>query len=152
MMKQEILHFVADPKATLVGDLTRTETLMPDIADCIICTQTLNFIYDFKSALYGLFFLLKEGGYALITLSGISQISRYDMDRWGDYWRFTDRSAHRAFAEVFGSANVEVKYYGNVLSAVAFLEGISAGELNENELSYSDKDYQVIITVKVKKQ
>jgi hypothetical protein len=32
---------------------------------------------------------LKPGGVLLATVSGISQISRYDMYRWGDYWRFT---------------------------------------------------------------
>ena len=149
---QEILHFTSDnTKATIIGDLTREETLKPGIADCIICTQTLNFIYDFKSAISGIYYLLKENGKVLVTLSGISQISEYDMDRWGDYWRFTDKSAKLAFSEVFGQENVEVNHFGNVLAAVAFLEGISTEELNENELSYKDKNYQLIITIKAVK-
>lgn len=135
---QEILHFTeGNAKATI---------------DCIICTQTLNFIYNVDSAIKGIYYLLKENGCVLATISGISQISEYDMERWGDYWRFTDKSARMAFSNVFGINNVEVKYYGNVLSAVAFLEGISSEELNENELQYIDKNYQLIITIKAIKR
>ncbi len=150
--KQEILHFTADnSNATIVGDLTKKETLPHNLIDCFICTQTLNFIYDFKSAIEGIHYLLNKGGYALITLSGISQISRYDMDRWGDFWRFTPKSAKNIFSEIFGEENVEVKSYGNVLAAISLLQGISVEELKEEELMFYDKDYPVTITVKVKK-
>ena len=150
---QEILHFTPDnPQATIIGDLTKFDTLKPDVADCIICTQTLNFIYDFKSAISGIYYLLRKNGCALVTVSGISQISRYDMDRWGDYWRFTEKSVNLAFTEVFGRENVEVEYFGNVLTSVAFLEGISSEELREDELLYPDKNYQLILTVKAIKK
>ena len=52
----------------------------------------------------------------------------------GDYWRFTDMSIKKAFEEVFGIGNVEVFSYGNVLTAVALLEGISAEELTRDEI------------------
>lgn len=150
--KMEILHFTDDnPKASLVGDLTDIKTLVPDLADCFICTQTLNFIYDFKAAVKGIHYLMKENGHALVTLSGISQISRYDMDRWGDFWRFTDKSAKQIFSDVFGEENVNVYSYGNVLSAVSFLQGISAEELTSEELLYNDNNYQLTITVLAKK-
>ncbi len=96
--------------------------------------------------------MLKPGGIALITVGGLSQISRYDYNRWGDYWRFTDLSIKKAFEEVFGEGNVEVETYGNVLSAIAFLHGISAEELTEDELFYKDEDYQVIICIKAVKR
>ncbi len=153
IVKQNILHYTStNPKATIVGDLTNLKTLKPNVADCFICTQTLNFIYDVKLAVKGIHFLLGENGCALVTLSGISQISRYDMDRWGDYWRFTDKSVKQVFSEVFGKENIEVLYYGNVLASVALLEGISSEELTEKELLYTDKDYQVIVTVKAIKR
>jgi len=151
--RQEILHITSDnPRATIIGDLTNHQTLKKEVADCFICTQTLNFIYDVKSAVAGIHYMLKENGCALITVSGISQISRYDMDRWGDYWRFTDRSARTAFSEVFGTENIQLFIYGNVLSSVALLEGISAEELKEEELLFNDNDYQVIIAVKAIKK
>jgi hypothetical protein len=87
----------------------------------------------------------------MATVAGISQISRYDMDRWGDYWRFTSLSALRAFQEVFGEGKVKVESYGNVLSSIAFLEGISAEELSKEELDYKDDDYQMLICIIAKK-
>lgn len=139
-------------QATIIGDLSRPETLPECVIDCFICTQTFNFIYDFKSAIKGAHKLLKPGGTLLATCSGISQISRYDMDRWGDYWRFTTSSARLAFGEAFGGNNLEVKSYGNVLASVAFLEGMACEELNKEELDFKDDDYQMIISVKALKR
>ena len=144
-----VLHFSHDnPQASLVGDLTDVATLPKNKFDCFICTQTYNFIYDFKKAIQGSHYLLKEGGVLLATVGGISQISTYDMVRWGDYWRFTTLSALRSVEEVFGKGQVEVESYGNVLSAVAFLEGISCQELKKEELAYKDENYQLLITIK----
>ncbi|MFN8202224.1 MAG: hypothetical protein U0S48_06650 [Solirubrobacteraceae bacterium] len=42
----------------------------------------------------------------------ISQISRYDMDRWGGFWRFTGAGASRLFGAVFGAGAVEIAEYG----------------------------------------
>jgi putative methyltransferase len=151
--KFEILHYTNDNKnATIVGDLTNISTIPREKIDCFILTQTLNFIYDFKSAIAGLHHMLKQGGIGLVTVAGISQISRYDMDRWGDYWRFTDLSIKRAFEDVFGEGNAEVEIYGNILSSTAFLQGISAQELTRDELFYIDRDYQVTIAVKAFKR
>lgn len=148
----DVLHFDnSNKKATIIGDLTNINTLPKNRADCVICTQTLNFIYDVKKAIYGLKHLLKDDGVALITVAGISQISRYDMERWGDFWRFTTKSAHKIFSEVFSSENIEVCFYGNVLSCIAFLEGIAKEELTGEELDFKDENYQMLITIIVKK-
>ncbi len=153
IVKQEILHFTDEnSNATIVGDLTKKKTLKSDYIDCFICTQTLNFIYDFSSAVEGIYYMLKENGVALVTVSGISQISRYDMDRWGDFWRFTNKSIQKIFSEVFGDDNIEIFSYGNVLASVSFLEGVASEELNKKELLYNDPNYQVIISVKAVKR
>ena len=145
----DVLHVTEDnPKATIVADLTRADHVPSNTFDCIIFTQTLQFIYDVPAALRHLYRILKPGGVLLVTFPGISQISRYDMDRWGDYWRFTTLSAKRLFGEVFPPKNVEVQAYGNVLTAVAFLHGLAAEELKQEELDYHDPDYEVLITVR----
>ena len=52
--KFEILHLTPDnDKATIIGDLTDIKTLPENRIDCFICTQTLNFIYNFKDAIIG---------------------------------------------------------------------------------------------------
>jgi SAM-dependent methyltransferase len=128
--RSDVLHVQeGNPKATIVADLTCADSIPSDTFDCIIFTQTLQFIYDVRAAIRHLYRILKPGGVLLATFPGISQISRYDMDRWGDYWRFTTLSARRLFEEVFPPGNVTVRAYGNVLAAVAFLHGLSAEEL-----------------------
>lgn len=161
--KSEILHFNADnPNATIIGDLTQHANLPHNILDCFICTVTLNFIYDYKAAIKGIYLMLKEnainggGGYenpsvALVSVAGLVQVSQYDYERWGDYWRFTDMGIKRDFEEVFGVGNVEVITYGNVLSAIAELQGIAAEELSEKELFTHDKAYPVLICIVAKK-
>ena len=146
-----ILHTMKINDNVIVGDLTKIESLPKNMFDCFICTQTLNFIYDFHKAIEGSYYLLKNGGVMLATVSGISQISRYDMDKWGDFWRFTDLSIKIAFEKIFGKENIEVEYYGNVYSAKCFLDGIPAEKLTLDELFYKDQDYQITIVVKAVK-
>jgi SAM-dependent methyltransferase len=147
--RSDVLNVQPDlPATTICADLADPETLPEATFDCIICTQTLQFLYDLQSGVRGLRRMLKPEGVALCTVPGISQISRYDMDRWGDYWRFTTLSAQRLFDVEFGARNVEVETFGNVLAAVAFLEGISAEELSQRELESVDPDYQLAITVR----
>jgi SAM-dependent methyltransferase len=152
VMTSDVLHLdPEDPKATIVADLTCADTIPPDAFDAIVLTQTLQFVYDIRAALSTLHRILKPGGVLLVTLPGISQISRFDMDRWGDYWRFTDASASRLLGDVFGEESVCVEAYGNVLVACAFLHGLAADELTEDELDYEDPDYQVLICVRAVK-
>lgn len=151
--KFEILNATADnDQATIIGDLTDVSTLPENNIDCFICTQTLNFIYHFQDAIVGAHHLLKEGGVVLATVAGISQISSYDMSRWGDYWRFTTLSIQKSFEDVFGNGNVQVDFYGNVLSSTAFLHGICAEELLESELFFKDPNFQMILVIKAVKR
>lgn len=149
--RQEVLRYAEKTSSSMTGDLTDLNSLAPGVADCLICTQTLNFIFDVKAAVKGIHFLLKKGGTALVTVAGISQISRYDMERWGDFWRFTDKSLTQLFGEVFGFDQVQTNVYGNVLTSVALLEGLSANELSKDELAFCDENYQIIIAVKATK-
>ena len=89
--------------------------------------------------------ILAPGGVLLATVPGISQMSPYDRDRWGEYWRFTAQSLGRLLGDVFGSAQVEVEAYGNVLASTAFLQGLCAGDLSRDELDHRDQRYQMLI-------
>lgn len=148
----DVLHAIAgNSKATLIGDLQTGEGLPLSAFDCVILTQTLQFLYDIKASLRTLHRCLRQGGVALATGTCISQISRYDMDRWGDYWRFTSLTARRMFEEVFDASAVTIKSYGNVMAATAFIQGIAANELKTSELDVADQDYEVVITIKAVK-
>jgi SAM-dependent methyltransferase len=150
--KSDVLHVAAgNPKATIVADLTSANDIPSNTFDCMIFTQTLQFIYEVRDAIRTIYRILRPGGVLLATFSGISQISRYDMDRWGDYWRFTSRSARRLFEETFPATSVVVEPHGNVLAAIAFLHGLAREDLHREELDYRDPDYEVLITVRAVK-
>jgi len=148
----DVLHPTTDnPKATIVADLTRATEIPGDTFDCIVLTQVLPFIPDVAAAARTLQRILRPGGVVLATMPGISQIIRYDMDRWGDYWRFTSLSARRLFECAFPGGEIQVEAHGNVLAATAFLQGISSRELRPDELDFRDPDYEVLITVRAVK-
>ena len=150
--KSDVLHVTEDnARATIVADLTQADQIPSDVYDCIVLTQTLQFIYDVRKAVQTLYRILKPNGVLLVTCSGINRISRYDMDRWGEYWRLTTLSASRLFEEFFPPSNVTVQGYGNVLAAVAFLHGLAVSELSQQELDYCDPDYEILIGVRTVK-
>lgn len=150
--RSDVLHAVeGNPTATLVGDLSGPLAIPNGSFDAVILTQTLGHIYDVRSAVRTVFRILKPRGVVLASLSSIRQISRYDMDRWGDYWRFTSLSARRLFEEAFPAEAVTVQAHGNVLAAVGYLHGINAGEFHSSELIHHDPGYEVLITVRAEK-
>lgn len=136
---------------TIVADLARGDQIPSGAFDCIILTQTLHLIYDTSAALKTLSRILKPRGVLLATVPGISQISRGNIGNWVDYWRFTSASAQKSFSGVFPPQDLQVSTRGNVLSAIAFLEGLAAEELTCQELDYLDQDFEVIVCVRAVK-
>lgn len=128
-------------------DLTKKGTIREDYYDLFICTQTFNFIYDVKRAIQGSYDLLARGGTLLATVGGnISQISRYDMERWGDYWRFTYQSIDRLMKESFAT-DVRCYPFGNCMAANAFIQGLSVEDVDRDLLEILDSDYAIVIGI-----
>lgn len=150
--RRDVLH-VADaaPGTTIVADLADGCGIESDAFDCAIITQTLQCIYDVAAAARTIHRILRPGGTALVTVPGISKISRHDMDRWGYFWSFTTASARRLFEDAFPRGDVHVEAHGNVLAAAAFLYGIAAEELRTRELDHVDPDYELLITIRARK-
>jgi SAM-dependent methyltransferase len=137
-----------NPDATIIGDLVKIDSLPTGAMDCIICTQTLQFIFDVRQAVKSLHRMLRPGGVVLITVPGITQVARYDMDNWGEYWRFTTLCIRRLLAEEFGEDAVEVAAHGNVLTSAAMLYGVAVCDLRPEELARVDRDYEMLITAR----
>jgi len=132
--------------ATIVADLNAANNLPDDSFDCIILTQTLQLIFEVRSALKDLHRSLKPGGVLLVTVPGITKTQIKLEDTW--YWCFTATSMQRLLDELFGEGQTRVTKYGNLLTAVAFLEGLAASELSEDELAATDPEYQVIVAAR----
>jgi hypothetical protein len=136
-----------NPNATLIADLNNPSALGDRRYDCIIITQTLQYVYDLKAAVAALEGSLAPGGVILVTLPGITRIAYAEMgETW--LWSFTEPVARKIFRERFEPGALTVEASGNLIAATAFLHGLAAEELRSRELEEADPDYQVIITVR----
>jgi SAM-dependent methyltransferase len=141
-----------NPQATIVSDLSEGEGIPSEAFECVICTQTLLLIYDVGAAVRTIHRALAPGGVALVTVPGISQVCRPRGGSWIDYWRFTSASAERLFADVFGTAQVSIEAFGNVLTSAAFLYGLAVEDLDPSALETHDPDYELLIAIRAVKR
>lgn len=150
----DVLHVEqGNPLATIVADLAAENDIPSDTFDCIIFTHVIQMIYDQERAVRELFRILKPGGVLLLSTHGTSRVGRRSAkDNWAVYWRITTDTAERLYGDVFGSDAVAVHGHGNVLVAAAFLYGLAAQELTNDELDSYDPDYQVLINVRAVKR
>ena len=135
----------SNQNATIVADLTAADDVASNQFDCFILTQTLQMIYDTRAAIRHAHRLLRPGGRLLVTVPVVSRLTR------PDFWRFTPAACSNLFGEMFGNANVAVAGHGNVLTNVAFLEGMAWQELNRRELEIDDEMFPLIVTVRAVK-
>lgn len=151
--KSYILYVNSDDDINkdIVGNFETGEGIGEEMMDCIILTQVLPFIYNIQKAVKNIYKMLKEHGTALITVNGISQISRYDMDRWGHYWSFTDMSMQRLLETVASKDNIKIQTFGNAKAAAALMYGLAVEDMAEESLDVWDKDYQISICAILKK-
>lgn len=143
----DVLSVEAAEGVTWAGDLSACPQVPDDAYDCVLLPQTLHFIPDMRAALAETRRILSPGGSLLCTVPGISQVSRYDMDRWGDRWRLTSLGARELFSAVFDEEDVDVHTYGNALAAVCFLQGVPAERLATRKLDLHEPDYELIVAV-----
>jgi glycosyltransferase involved in cell wall biosynthesis len=146
--RQDVLHLdAAGEEATIVGDLSQPGVLPDRAFDCLVVTQTLQFIYDMTSAVEQLRRSLAPGGVLLLTVPGVSSVDRGEWrDSW--FWSLTGRSAQRLFETIFGAGNVEVSTLGNVYAATGFLHGLAVEELDQRLLEPDDPAYPMLVCVR----
>lgn len=144
--KSDVLHIQeGHPSATIWGDLSNLPQVPDNSFDCIILTQTLQVVYNYKEALQTCYRILKPGGTLLLTVPGIGHI---DQGEWKEtwFWSFTKNSITKLLSEIFPVPNVEVQTFGNVLVASSYLYGMGLPEVRKSDMDYCDPHYQVIIT------
>jgi SAM-dependent methyltransferase len=146
--RADILHVTGSPEATYVGDLADGAFLPSASFDCVVLTQTLQFVYDFAAALRTIRRVLAPGGTLLLTVPGFSNVDRGEWSTtW--YYSFTEHAVRRACADAFPNCSVEVTSHGNALTAVAFLHGLGARELTGEELEWYEPGYALVHCARV---
>ena len=150
--KLDIMHpDDGNPDATVIADLADAPQILDDSYDCMICTQTIMYIYDVSAAVRTMHRILAPGGVVFVTVPGVSRICQPEDRIWGDFWRFTTKSITRLFTDAFGTEGITVETYGNVLSAAAQLYGMAAEELTRQELDHRDPNFEVLLAVRAQK-
>ncbi|MDR1413127.1 MAG: class I SAM-dependent methyltransferase [Actinomycetes bacterium] len=142
-----------DDPDVIRGDLTACPDLADGSVDCVLLPHVLQYLPDVGAALRELARILAPGGTALIAVPCISQISRWDDDRFGDRWRFTSRGLRELLTAAFPppTGSVEVTAYGNAFSALCGLEGIPLEQIDARELKPRVADYEVLVCAAVRK-
>lgn len=131
--------------ATIVGDLAGDLGTSDEAFDCFVLTQTLQYVFDLEAAVRTAHRLLRPGGVLLVTVPALARLSHeLTID---DYWRFTAASLRRMLEPAFGPG-VDVATRGNLVSSLAFLTGLSAGELTRRELDEDDLRFPVLVTAR----
>ncbi len=150
----QVLSQWPGPGVTIIADLAQPAGLPSEEFDCIILTQTFQYIYDVRSAACHVHRMLRPGGILLATVPGISPVPRSETTAWADrwYWHFTERSVRQLLEEFFPGASVSVESQGNVLTAAAFLYGLSSADLKKEDVEVSDPDYAMILTIRAMKE
>lgn len=149
--KSDILHVdTTNPHATYTGDLSGPTVLPSGTFDCIVLTQTLQLIFDAKSAINHLCAALAPGGTLLLTVPGVSSV---DAGEWGHswFWSFTEHSVRRLLQENFDSDSIDCVTFGNVFAAITFLSGLCQEDVQTSELDPVDHRFPVIIAVRATK-
>ncbi len=135
-------------QATYVADLSAADHVPSGAFDCFVLTQTLQLIFDPRAALVHAHRVLRPGGVLLVTVPVTSRICDPPLT---DYWRFTPEVVLRLLAEVFDPAEVTVRGDGNVLSQVAFLQGLAAEDMTEAELFVADRRFPLVVCARAVK-
>lgn len=149
--KSIVLHVKGWGKNSIKGNLETGEGLSDEMVDCLICTQTLQYIYDVKSAMKNILKILKPGGVALVTLPGIKSLCLFDDEKWGEKWSFTVKSAEYLCHEIVDKDHYKVDAYGNVKVAIAYLYGLCCEDMSEEDFKYNDPQFPFLITVRIRK-
>ncbi len=142
IVSQDILSLDAsNARATLVGDLAQGEVLPAARFDCIILTQTLQFIFDIEAAGAHVVQALKPGGVLLATVPGITPL---DKNEW--HWSLTQHSLKRLLEPLCDDVSIEA--FGNLFAATAFLHGAAVVETGTQKLDRFDPAYPVIVAAR----
>ena len=151
-VKNSYIYHVEGLNGAKKVNLETGDGVVDGALDCLILTQTLQTIYDLSITMKNIKRLLKKDGTALITLPGITQISLRDYNNWGDRWRFNDIVARElAINAGFEPEKIEVQSHGNIKTCFALLYGLCLEDMKEEDFKYIDKQYQMLITMRITK-
>ena len=135
--------------ATIVGDILDPATLERGRYDCVILTQTLYLLSDANAGLANLWGSLRPGGTLVLSDPLLCPVDELQP---GDRGRMTPRGLELLFGRLSPAPReLAVTSYGNLVATTAFLHGLAAEELTQEELGHRDARYPVVVTAMARK-
>ncbi len=136
--------------ATIVADLGVAGSLPPAHFDLLVVTQTLQYVERPEQVVEFCMEALRPGGSLLLAVPALTAHDRREPPE-GDYWRFWPAGLIDIVQRAAPEARHVVADYGNLIAAIAFLHGLSAEELEADELDHHDPLYPVVICARLDK-
>jgi SAM-dependent methyltransferase len=138
----------ANPRATLIADLSQSASLPAETFDCLVVTQTLQYIPEPERALAVCVEALRPAGSLLVAVPALAPHDTHEAPE-ADHWRFWPAGLLSLLRRVAPDASHTVVGYGNLVATIAFLHGLSAEELKPAELRHSDPRFPVVVCARV---
>jgi SAM-dependent methyltransferase len=139
----EVLDIDAgNPGATIVGDLQDLDTVPDATFDCVIVTQTLQYLREPRRAVSELHRVLAASGTALVTVPCLGRVEPAD---GADYWRFMPEGAKALFADL--EWRVSIEHFGNALLGVAMWTGMAVEDLPDRVWKTDDPAWPCIVGI-----
>lgn len=134
----------ANPRASIVADLAHPQGLPARAFDCLIVTQTLQYVSDPAAAVRTCEQALKPGGVLLLAVPALAAHDTVETDD-SDFWRFWPAGLAHLLEGSFERDAIEVESRGNLVAAIAFLHGLAAEELRPAELAANDSRFPIVV-------
>lgn len=129
-------------KANIIADLRKVGAKIKDNTyDCIILTHVLGMIDEYDKAVMECSRILKKGGVMIFTGSCLGPQLKNNYS----YWKFSPKTVDFIMNKYFKPSKMTIKSYGNVLTAQAFLLGMSQEDLTKKELEFNDDRYPCVV-------
>jgi SAM-dependent methyltransferase len=135
--------------ATIVADLQSCAQVSDNTYDCIILTQVLQLVPDFKSAIANAARILRPGGTLLLTVCGITQ--GITSKEGAFCWSFFEPGLKHALLPYFDPKKLLLRSHGNVGLAASFLMGLTVADVPPYLLSFGDREYPIVVTARATK-
>ncbi len=71
---------------------------------------------------------------------------------WPWHWNLTPAAVSRILQEQFDVDSVSLEVHGNVFVATAFLQGVSAEEIESSSLRVMDEKYPIVVAARAIKR
>lgn len=132
--------------ATIIGDLQNLGSTPSESFDCVVVTQTLQYLREPRRGVSELHRILRESGTALVTVPCLGRVEPGDVV---DYWRFMPRGAEALFADQ--PWQIQVQAFGNALLGLAMWTGMAVEDLPERVWGLDDPAWPCLVGIRATK-